>query len=369
MDTYTAQYLPPGGVRTLLRDLGGVGEHLAPLPETWTGVIHVWKTDDEDTQARLWLRNGQVYSADLTGFTPPLTTRLVSAGCLSPEEASELEATVDVENIGSVAVSRHAIDRAIVDELHREVTLAVVSHLYEWETALWAVEETETYPGYVTSPMPLLLVVSAVDERIGQWRAVSRAHPRAVDPREKPQPGPAWMEKAGQEVTPEMAALLSRVDGRISVARLANACGFTRFEMARLLQQALAEGLLVFPSPHDTPANTSSDTDTTSPDSSETSDEDTHPDGSGSSEDHEGREDGEPSPDGELTTDHMTPSETQPAHLDYVPLASLQDAHRLTAQALEQAQEAVRLAEEAHAAVTRMLEQTSAHADSSNGSE
>lgn len=249
---HSGQHLPPGGVRTLLRDLGGVGEYTSPLEETWTGVITMTRADNPDTQAHLWLRGGQLYSADLTGFTPPMATRLVSAGCLSEDEAYELDTTVDVEQIGSVAAARYSVDRSIVEELHREVTLAVVSHLYEWEDATWVADTNDAFPGYMTSPMPLLLVVSAVDERIGQWRAVSRAHPRAVKPSAVPQPGPAWLEKTGQEVTPEMASLLSRVDGRASVARIANACGFTRFETARLLQQAIADGLLVFPPPQQT---------------------------------------------------------------------------------------------------------------------
>lgn len=341
-----SQDLPPGGVRTLLRDLGGAGEYISPLEETWTGVLRVVRDDENSTEASLWMRGGQVYSASMEGFTPPMATRLVSAGCLSEEEAAELDATVEISDIGSIAISKYGIDRGIVEEIHREVTLAVVSHLYEWENARWNTIPGKTFPGYMTSPMPLMLVVSAVDERIGQWRAVSRAHPRAIRPNAVPQPGPAWLEKTGQEVTAEMASLLAHVDGRSSVARIANSCGFTRFETARLLQQAIAEGLLVFPPPV-APA-TAPDEDNSS--ATDIRDDDAAPDSPD--------QDSPGSLHDALNDNDDTPPEVIDSNEDTQSLlAALDEAERLARAALDEAQTATQKATQAQQMVAEITAQ------------
>ena len=134
-----------------------------------------------------------------------------------------------------------------MDELHRELLLSTATHLFDWVDAQWWWQPKENTTSYTTTPMPASLVASASDERIGQWGAVARNYPYVTMPTSVPKAGPGWAAKAGGEVTPELAAMLMHVDGKRTIGQIATSCGFTRFEITRLLASATADKILVFP--------------------------------------------------------------------------------------------------------------------------
>lgn len=253
--------LPYGGIRTILREIGAPFEDdsdLSQEPPLWTGCL-VLADSLSGRVARIWLDENAVYAAHMSGYTPAIALRLRSSGCLTEEEYI-LYAQYNPVEAGPAAVEELNVSPAVVEEIHREVLLATLSHLYEWELAVWHWEDGEFTDEYITSGIPALLATAAVDERIGQWNAVVRTRPEVVQPHTVPVPGPAWESKIGVEVTPEMAFLLSQVDGERTIARIAAAGGFTRFEIARLLAQAAADNVLLFthkepaaPSPVKTP--------------------------------------------------------------------------------------------------------------------
>lgn len=239
----TPSHLPEGGVRALLRELGSEDEYNNP-PYPWTGRIHL---DDAATgrSADLWIHEGNMYAAHMSNYIPPIALRLRSAGCMDDDQYLQV-ADMLPSDVGPYVMENGWAAPIVVQEVHREIMLATVTHLYDWEFATWFFVEDDATGDYVTSGVPMLLVASAVDERIGQWRAVTRVHPHVVQPTAVPQPGPLWAEKAGDAVTPELATLLKYVDGYATIAQIAGACGFTRFEAARLLSQAAADGILAF---------------------------------------------------------------------------------------------------------------------------
>lgn len=250
--------LPRGGLRTLLRHLTDPDQP-HHLPGSPTGALLLAQepqasgetNGQSGPQAALWLRDGLVYSATLTTFTPPMALRLKTAGCLSDEAYATL-AGLPADEVGPHAVAHCHVAPTLVEELHRELLLATVSHLFDWKDAAWVYQPKDATTCYVTSGMTPALVAGAVDERIGQWRAVTRNYPQATQPTSVPTAGPAWAAKAGAVASPEMAALLTQVDGTRTIAKIATACGFTRFEVTRLIAQAVADRILAFPTAHGT---------------------------------------------------------------------------------------------------------------------
>jgi hypothetical protein len=235
--------LPHGGVRTLLRDMGGVEEDGSD-GHPWTGQICL--TDPGTGRvASLWVHHGAMYAAHLTGYVPPIAARLRSAGAIPPEQYSDY-AAMRPEQAGPAAVTHLHASSETVETVHREVLLATVSHLYEWDNATWTWQDGARTDVYTTSGIPLLLIVAAVDERIGQWNAVMRTRPDVIQADMIPAPGPAWDQRTGVDMPTEMVTLLSMVDGRVTTAQIAATCGFTRFEIARLLAHAASANILVF---------------------------------------------------------------------------------------------------------------------------
>lgn len=232
------QPLPEGGVRSLIRDLAA--EHQNGTPDI-TGCIQLFRGD---RTGELWIQGGYAYAAHLADYEPPVLLRLHSAGFISQEEYEELK-TIDAYLAGPEAVARKWASAKALDAIHREVLLSVLSHLYEWEDANWKWDEAAKTEKFVTTGIPLPLAIAACDERIGQWKAVTRAYPGVVQPKAIPQAGPDWAAKAGNDAEPEMAALLSQINGINTVAQISTACGFTRFEVTRYLAKALADGIII----------------------------------------------------------------------------------------------------------------------------
>lgn len=241
----TPEPLPPGGMRTLLRGLGSSqwGEVTA-----LTGRLAL--ADPAGTRtADMWVRAGSAYAARMDGYVPPVAQRLRSTGRL-PEGAFDQLAALPPHDAGPRAIAA-GVPADIIEAVHREVLLATVSHLYEWSHASWSWAPGETTSEFATTGIPLALVASAVDERIGQWNAIMRIHPRAGEADAVPRPGPAWGQARPDAGTADMTTMLSCIDGTTPVARIAAACGFTRFEVARLLSQALADGIVAFELPQE----------------------------------------------------------------------------------------------------------------------
>lgn len=242
--------LPVGGVRVLLR-------MLETEPVT-TGALEFTATDGRT--ATVWVDEHDAYAARMDGYIPPIVYRLRSAGACPPDAWDTILA-MEPADVGTYALDVLNIPEDIIEAVHREVLLATVAHLYDW-TGQWHWTPDATTSDYATSGIPLGLLASAVDERIGQWNALVRSYPYVAVASTIPHPGPAWNSRpvvpgmGGQTIagnndvdptaTPEMVALFDYVNGQVTIAQIAASCGFTRFEIARLLATATADGFLAF---------------------------------------------------------------------------------------------------------------------------
>jgi hypothetical protein len=258
--------LEAGGLRTLLRKFGAPDEFGNPAP-AHTGCITI-VDPVTGREGLLFLRAGRIYAAALSGFVPPVAIRLLSGGLLTAEAYQHL-ASVAPEKVGAEALKAGYCTSDDIEDVHRQMLLSTITHIYGWSEATWTWTDGTDTEAFTISPLETSLLATAADERIGQWNALTRNFLSTTKGDAVPQPGPGWSAKAGEATTPEIASILTHVNGKNTIAQIASACGFTRFEIAARLAKAIADMILIIPDPdgvkpveidgwEDTPAGISS---------------------------------------------------------------------------------------------------------------
>lgn len=236
--------LPRTGLKGLLRSLGARDEYGNPAPP-YTGRVTINDQDSTDRQGYIYFRHGKVYAVSYTNFTPPLARRMFTAGFLHEDEHEELE-KLSPQEIESYAVEKEYITADAAEDINRQMLLSSLTHMYEWRNTEWKWEEDVTTDLFTISPLEPNLVVAATEERQGQWDALARNYPEVTEKDTVPLPGPEWANMAGDNIAPELEAILTHVDGKNTVAHIAGACGLTRFELAGRLAKAVADEILTF---------------------------------------------------------------------------------------------------------------------------
>lgn len=238
--------VPRGGIRYLIRSLGATDAFGNPAPDL-TGRLSV-SNDEDGTTAAIYLRGGKVYTAELSGYVPPVALRLLSGGHLDGAAFDRLQDLEPVD-VGPTAIREGFVPSHIIEDIHRQMLLATLTHLYGWKQAHWSWEDAITSESFTVSGLETNLIITAADERIGQWETLARAYPEVTKGNSIPEPGPEWSSKTGESTTPEIASILQYVDGETTVAQIASVCGFARFEIAGRLAKAIADGLLIVRDP------------------------------------------------------------------------------------------------------------------------
>lgn len=249
--------LPPGGLRALLRDLGAGDAFGNPAPAHGGRLV---VEADKGREGSLYFRAGRVYSASLKGFSPPVATRMLSGDLISDDAFTYLNSLAP-DSVGADAVSHGYCTADDVEDIHRQMLLSTLTHLYGWEKGTWRWVASGNTDAYTIAGLETRLLVAAGDERLGQWDALLRNFTSTTKSNSVPQPGPDWAAKAGESTTPEIASILMHVDGHTTVAQIAAECGFTRFEIGARLAKAIADGILIIPDPDYTPNDSTADED------------------------------------------------------------------------------------------------------------
>lgn len=244
------QPLPKGGVRSILKDMGAPDQYGNPAP-SYTGCITV-KEAETGKIGKIFLRAGRVYAASLAGFVPPVITRMMSAGLID-QKIFEYLTSLPANEVNKKAVEKKYCTEDQVEDINRQMLMSTITHMYGWDSGEWCWKESEDTTDYNISPLELRLLVTAADERLGQWTALSRNFLSTTKGNSIPIPGEEWINKAGESTTPEIAAILQHVDGKNTISKIATDCGFTRFEIAARLAKAIADGILIIPDPDGEP--------------------------------------------------------------------------------------------------------------------
>lgn len=198
------------------------------------------------------MRAGKVYATHLSGYVPPVATRMLSGGLIASDAFDYLN-SLEPSAVGPAVVANGYASADDVEDIHRQIIMSTLTHLYGWGSATWRWEEGVDTEAFTIAGIDTSLLVTAADERIGQWDALTRNFLATTKSNSVPQPGPMWAAKTGQATTPEIASILTHVHSKQTIAQIATECGFTRFEIAARLAKAVADGILIIPDPDGAP--------------------------------------------------------------------------------------------------------------------
>ena len=245
LPTQGYQELPSGGLRALLRQFGSEDRFGNPA-QAKTGRILL--QTPQDKEGAIYINKGCIYAVTFTNFVPPIASRLYSGGFINEEQYRYL-AQFPSEQVGELVVTHKYTNKEILDNINRQMILSSLIYLYAWKDARWIWEDDAVFTDFTIPSLETMLLLAATDERMGQWEALSRNFPQVIKANAIPLPGPDWDQKERIDSSPEMSRITSMIDGVNSVAKIANVCGFTRFEIAGRLAKATADGILSIPDP------------------------------------------------------------------------------------------------------------------------
>jgi hypothetical protein len=234
--------MPRGGLRKLLSVLGARDQFGNPAP-THNGAIVI---DNGTSEGQVYLKNGRVTSVSYTGFTPPLARRMHTTGLISAATAGSLTNT-PADLIEKIAIREYSVSVDDIEDINRQMVLSSLAYLYNWSDSTWRWDEGASSDLFAIHGIEPGLIVSATDERLGQWEVMQRNFPDATNPDAIPKHGPDYTEEMVDGMHPEMSAVLRHVDGNNTVRHIASICGLTRFELAGRLAQAAADATVAFP--------------------------------------------------------------------------------------------------------------------------
>jgi hypothetical protein len=187
----------------------------------------------------VYLREGQLHSARSTTRGAELGDRLVSRGELTSEQLEAVPRVADEAELARVLVREGLVARDVVREVLREQALDALSLSLAWTEGTWRFADGET----VREENPLgMSVQDALMEgarRMGQHAILAHLGPMdtVVD-------FPSTGGSARLSLKPDEWALLTSIDGRSSVAEIAERSGCGELETARIIFGLLSVGVV-----------------------------------------------------------------------------------------------------------------------------
>lgn len=209
--------------------------------------------NESGEQACLLFHEGRVINLRMTDHRPRIGMRLVAAGMLSPDQLAAALATQrekvaagsEPGRIGDVLVSSGAVTREVVERVARTQMADNLAGLLAWSLGSSTFEATAgDRPADPGLPVDLLLVEADARRPVLQQLLRRLGGPGAIPdliglPTIDPHP----------TLGPHDWALLCKIDGRRSLAALAEACGFTMLEAAQTLDGLMSVGLATVGAP------------------------------------------------------------------------------------------------------------------------
>ena len=194
---------------------------------------------------QIWLREGRVCTVSLSSATPALGMRLVSGGKLSLNSLGTALATQKQNpamRLGDVLVRLGLVTRNDVEAIAWEQMSDGMATLLELPDV--ACTFTPVPASCPPAGPTVEEVITAAQSRAARWQEVVRMVGGSDTIAELTDDV-----MGGHDMTlrPEEWALLCRVDGRRTLANIADQAGFTILEGASILQGLLAAGLVTVP--------------------------------------------------------------------------------------------------------------------------
>ncbi|MDQ1323044.1 MAG: hypothetical protein QG661_2496 [Actinomycetota bacterium] len=223
-----------------------VAELSSAAGSAFTGSIDIVERSTKAT-ARLFLYEGGLYAADLDGFAPQVSHRLIASGSCADLSAGDRDLLrgLDVPDAGAIA---HAVESGwfsveALGRVHQEFLVAAFGRVTSLPKVKVRMHKGQTTSHFCTLPLPiepLFGLVRMREDRLQETWAMLAPGVGAADAvlcrTEVPVPvNPA---------TPELAAMAREVDGHRGLDQLAQALGFTRAEAVHVASLLVSAGLV-----------------------------------------------------------------------------------------------------------------------------
>ena len=206
-----------------------------------TGCLRL---EHAEMQARVYFRNGLVYTATAPGARARLGDRLVGAGHISEAElAATLEhqqSLLEARRIGELLIEQGLIDRETMRAFVREQSTDSVAVAMGWQTGTWLFADGEEVPEDVPLDMSVENLLMEGSRRLEEWEVI-QARIGSLDAIVDFVPAGDAAELA---LTPDEWAMLTRIDGQSSIAEIAEASGYSEFEAGRIIFGLLTAGVV-----------------------------------------------------------------------------------------------------------------------------
>jgi hypothetical protein len=208
------------------------------------GCLHVFDVDADE--ALVYFKHGLIYSVSVPGRRPQLGSRLVSSGALAPDalaEALEAQRTeLQGWRLGELLVHLGYVDQPVVEAFVNEQVHEAMWDLFRWMEGTWKFRKGEKTREDVTTPLAVEELLGVLRERQERWEQIAAVvhGPTAVPLLSARADGtpPELM------LDPDAWSLLCKIDGERTVGELARECGYTLYEIGRILVTLVTAGLV-----------------------------------------------------------------------------------------------------------------------------
>jgi len=190
------------------------------------------------TTGRIYFYAGEVYSVLLDDYESPVLERLVSAGTISADVATEAR---DAASVETWLVEHQGVDVEELGRIHQEISLASLTALLACPRLKVKVHDGDVTDRNCCLPLP----VEAVLETLALRRA--REHESRLRVGAQGSTGDLLLDAVSAAPVPsgglpEFAPFLAEVDGTRSLDDIARRCGFTRAEALHLARLLILQG-------------------------------------------------------------------------------------------------------------------------------
>lgn len=211
-----------------------------------TGYLHV---TSGDSHADVYFADGLVYAAHVEGFTPMLGRRLLSNGCLTPEQyqslltrngGDEYDHTLGLQSVKAGYFRQDVLEDALTD-----VLVASFCVLISWTEPVAKYRRRGRTSKLVAPPMPATALLHAARRRRDHWDT-------AWSQTGYPAPEVTYPLALGSPVgneDPTVQAVLAFCNGVRNLDQIAHACGLTRYEAGHALADLMRQGKATLASP------------------------------------------------------------------------------------------------------------------------
>jgi hypothetical protein len=200
-------------------------------------------SSNRGTQGVIHFRAGVIYDVRIEPRVSRLPRRLISAGLATREDLQDAKRNAGGNggHLGEIVVGAGLLRRSQLEALVREEFADDVFELIQWNQGTFVFDPDGTTDGDLGVELNVDELLTESERRLHEWRQIGRRIKSLTDVAilESADDGPPEV-----ALTPEEWALVSRVDGELSIKDLSDSCGFSILEGARCAFGLVTSGLI-----------------------------------------------------------------------------------------------------------------------------